>query len=687
MTVSKEKRLSYTEQAKQLVASLTLEEKVYLMSGQMDLQVVRAAITKQSGEHYNSYPYPAGGIPEKGIPAMLFCDGPRGVVCGTGKSTCFPVSMCRGATFDIALEAKIGRAVAREVQAYGGNLFAGVCINLPYNPGWGRSQETYGEESFHIGEMGAALTRGVQQEGVIACLKHLAFNQMEISRFKVNVTCAKRTEREVFLPHFKKCIEAGAGAVMSAYNLYNGVHCGHSHYLQNELLKQEWGFDGFVMSDFNWGVKDTVQAANGGMDIEMCCTKFFGEKLVEAVQAGLVAEATVNEAALRIVRTLIAFDAEMKPEPESVIGCDEHIALAKQAAREGIVLLQNKNNLLPLQKSKTKKLLLLGKLAKAKNIGDGGSSEVYSKYVVSPLQGLAAVNPDANIVYYDGSDIQHSCELAKQADAVVLVAGYNHADEGEFVAPNKNEAYTSAIGGDRTGGLGLHAQDVQLIQAIGAVNSRTAVVLIGGNTIMIEEWKHSVEAILMAFYPGMEGGTAIAEILYGDVNPSGKLPFVLPAKEEHLPQVKWDTDAQFYQYYHGYTKLEKEGLRPSLPFGFGLSYTSFAFCNAEFTAKNGYVCGKCMVKNIGERSGEEVVQLYVGFANSKINRPVKILRGFARVALQPGEEKAVEICCSTSELCWYNEETASMELEHMEYQVYIGNSADTTHLLQGTVTL
>lgn len=227
MKCTKEHRLSFTEKAKKIVDSLTLEEKVSLMSGSCTLQDMITEMQENPDAHYNHKPYRAGGIEEKGIPPMLFCDGPRGVVCGMRKATCFPVSMLRGASFDIELEEQIGEAIGREVRAFGGNLFAGVCINLPYNPGWGRSQETYGEESFHLGEMGKALIMGVQEENVLACVKHYAFNQMEVSRFKVSVDCDKRTEREVFLPHFKKCVDAGAASVMSSYNLYQGVKCGH----------------------------------------------------------------------------------------------------------------------------------------------------------------------------------------------------------------------------------------------------------------------------------------------------------------------------------------------------------------------------------------------------------------------------------------------------------------------------
>ncbi len=688
MKCSKTKRLSYTERAKKIVDSLTLEEKVYLMSGDITLQDMLKDMQADTNKHYNYIPYGAGGNEKAEIPKMLFCDGPRGVVCGVGETTCFPVSMLRGATFDVDLEERIGHAIGKEIRAYGGNLFGGVCINLPYNPGWGRSQETYGEESFHLGEMGAALTRGVQDEDVIACIKHFAFNQMEISRFKVNVECDKRTEREVYLPHFKRCIDEGAAAVMSSYNLYKGTHCGHNDYLLNKVLKDEWGFDGFIMSDFIWGVRDTVEAANGGQNIEMCCTQFFGDKLVEAVRNGEVPESNIDDAAVRITRTLLAFEeAYSSNYDKTVVGCKEHIYLALESARKGITLIQNENDVLPLKKSEVKNIVVLGGLANKGVIGDYGSSRVYPKYVITPLEGITKVAENSEIIYYDGENLEHAKKLASNADAVVFVVGYNHDDEGEFIAADAAEGYTEAMGGDRTKSLGLHENEVKLLQEVGPVNKNSVAVLIGGNMIMMEKWKESISSILMAYYPGMEGGTAIAEILFGDVNPSGKLPYVIPYKESDLPQVNWDTDSQFYEYYHGYAKLEKEGVKPSVPYGFGLSYTTYEVKDADFKVENDTLYATCKVENTGKVDGEEVVQMYVGFEKSTVDRPVKLLRGFKRVALKAGECKEITIQCPVERLTWYNQETESMELEHMEYAVYIGSSSDNKDLIKGSISI
>lgn len=693
MRATKEYRLSFTEEAQKIVEKLTLEQKVWLMSGNMDFsnmtEEMMAAMAEQMQSpenHYNVTPYDAGGLPEHNVPSMLFCDGPRGIVCGSWKSTCFPVSMARGATFDTALEEEIGHCIGREARAYKGNLFAGVCVNLPYNPGWGRSQETYGEETYQVGQMGAALVRGVQDEDIIACVKHYAFNDMENARFKCSVTCDQRTEQEVYLPHFKDCIDAGAASVMSAYNRYNGVHCGHNKYLLSQVLKDEWDFDGFVMSDFVWGVKDTVEAANGGQDMEMMYTEWFGKRLIKAVEDGFVPEERINDAALRIIRTLIAFDRGHKEYDESVIGCPEHIAVAKKAAEESITLIKNKD-VLPLKRDAVKKVALIGKLADKPNIGDQGSSWVRPPYTVTALEGMQKANPGCETVYDDGSDLERAKKLAAEVDAVIFVVGYNYDDEGEYVSVSEETNYLGAVGGDRKESLGLHADEIELLQQVGPVNPNSVTVLIGGNMIMMTEWYDCVNAVLMAYYPGMEGGTALAEIIYGDVNPSGKLPYVVPYKECDLPYVDWEATDQYYEYYHGYTRLEKNGIKPMIPYGFGLSYTTFEITDPKAVVTDDNLKVTAKVKNTGSVDGDEVVQLYVGFENSAVDRPVKQLRGFKRVSVKAGEEKEVEICTPLEKLKWYNPVYREWQLEKMEYPIYVGSSAADEDLVKTAISL
>ncbi len=693
MRADKNYRLSFTDEAQKIVDRLTLEEKVSLMGGNIDMQhltpeMMAAMAEGMQGDenHYNVTPYAAGGLEEHGVPPMLFADGPRGVVCGNWKSTCFPVSMARGATFSPELEEKVGHCIGKEVRAYGGNLFAGVCINMPYNPGWGRSQETYGEETYQIGQMGAALVRGVQDEDVMACVKHYAFNDMENARFKCSVTCDQRTEQDVYLPHFKDCLDAGAASIMSSYNRYNGVHCGHHNYLLNQVLKKEWDFDGFVMSDFCWGVRDTVEAANGGQDMEMMWTKEFGERLVKAVEDGFVPEEKINQAALRIIRTILAFDKDHKEYDMSVVGCAEHVAVAREVAEKGITLIKNEH-VLPLAKADTKKIALIGKLANTEIIGDHGSSWVRPPYVVTPEEGLKKANENCEVIFNDGSDIESAKKLAKEADAVVFVVGYNHDDEGEFISEDQMENYTGAVGGDRKESLGLHKDEIELLQQVGPVNEKSVAVLAGGNMIMMTEWYDCVNAVIMAYYPGMEGGTALAEIIYGDVNPSGKLPYVVPYKESDLPHVDWEATDQYYEYYHGYTRLEKNGVKPLVPYGFGLSYTTFAITDPKAAVEGDNLVVSARVANTGAMDGDEVVQVYVGFENSAVDRPVKQLRGFQRVSLKAGEEANVTITTPLEKLKWYNPVYRRWELEKMTYPVYVGNSAADEDLVKTEITI
>lgn len=677
--MTKQQRMKYDQRAREIVGRMSLEEKAYLMSGSITPDKMMHDFGTP-GFHYNMVPYAAGGNERLGVPSLRFCDGPRGVV--SGSSTCFPVAMGRGATFDTELEERVGRAIGREVRAQGGNYFGGVCINLPYNPGWGRSQEVYGEESFHLGEMGKALVRGVQSQNVLACLKHYAFNSMEISRFKVSVTCDKRTEQEVFLPHFKECIDAGAASVMSAYNLYNQVHCGHSEYLLDKVLREDWGFDGIVTSDFVWGVKDTVAAANGGQNVEMPCTRLFGGRLVKAVQDGFVPEEKIDKAAVCIVRTLLAYEEAQDPEeyPQSVVCCEDHIRLALECAHKSITLIKNEG-VLPFDAS-VKKVAVIGRLAEQDNLGDHGSSRVFPPYVVTLPQALKKRGIEA--VVCDGADIEEARKAAAAVDAVLIVAGYDYNDEGEYVAPEQTAgmggAVMESVGGDRES-LGLKDGEAALINAIGRTNPKTAVVLIGGNTIITSGFDKSVPAMLMAYYPGMEGGTAITDIVFGNVCPSGKLPFVVPFSADDLPYVKWNTKQQYYEYYHGYAKLEKEGVEPEFPYGFGLSYTSFEVSCVSVSVGGDGVAVSCKVKNTGKVGGGEVVQLYIGFENSRIDRPKKLLRGFKRVSLDPGTEEEVSIFCPIEKLKFYDPAHAEWRLEDIPYTAYIGTSSDSKDLL------
>lgn len=662
--------------ADDLVSQMTLEEKVGMMTPHLRSNFKFMMEIVRDGMKYNQHAYAAGGNERLKIPAMRFFDGPRGLV--SGPATCFPVALQRAATFDPDLEYQVGKAISEEIRASGGNYFGGVCINLLRHPAGGRAQESYGEDPFLLGAMGSAMVRGIQYNNVMACVKHFALNNQENTRFKINVDCEERVLREVYLPHFKTCIEAGAASVMGAYNKFRGEQCCQNSHLLRDILKDDWGFQGFTISDFVQGVRNTAKAANGGLDIEMPAEHYYGKQLIDAVQAGTVAEEVVNASAQLVARTVLRFETAPDPRdgyPERLVGNDQHISLALKIAEKSMVLLQNKNNVLPLDDSKTKNVLVVGKLAKSENIGDHGSSQVRPKYVVTPLQGLQRLYGDkVNFIYDDGLNIDSTRQKAASADAVLFVVGYNHDDEGEYI-----EMGSSPIGGDRKS-IRLHPADSKMIQAVGPANPESVVVLIGGSAIIMEEWKDKVAAIVDAFYPGMEGGTALAKVLFGAVNPGGKLPFSIAADEQDYPAFDRLATQVTYDRFQGYTKLDHDGKKAAFPFGFGLSYTTFDIDSASVQVQDQQVIATARVTNTGSRAGDQVVQLYIGYDNSVVERAHKLLSGFKRISLAPGASQVVTVSCPLEKLRWYSPESHSWELEKMEYQAYIGFSSNEDDL-------
>ena len=420
---------------------------------------------------------------------------------------------------------------------------------------------------------------------------------------------------------------------MSAYNRYQGAMCGENEYLLRQVLRNEWDFDGFTICDFVWGVKDTVASASSGLDIEMPITHFYGEKLLEAVREGEVTEQTIDESALRIIRTLLAHEHFIE-EHKKEGSCDyrKHQELALQCAREGITLLKNEDQLLPIDCKKRKKIVVLESYADRENIGDRGSSQVYAPYVVTILQGITEYPSDAEVIYYSEESASHCRRLAKEADVVVIVAGNDYLD--------------------------------------------AVVVLVGGSMILMDEWKDQVGAILMAYYPGMEGGKAVADVLFGKTNPGGKLPFVIPKKEEDLPEIDWDAEEFRYDYYHGYILLNKSHVKPLYPFGYGLSYTTFTLAGMKAWRDEENLYASVIAKNTGKREGSEVVQMYVGTADSKVERPEYVLKDFQKIRLDAGEEKEVKLVCPIREMAYFDEGRNEFVAEFsIPYEVYVGTSS------------
>jgi beta-glucosidase len=664
-----------------LLDELDLAEKVFMLSGHGFFEGIA-----QDGGRYCARMYPIGAGNERlGIPPLLFNDGPRGVAAGS--STCFPVSMARGASVDVELERRIGEAIGRELRAQGGNLFGGVCINLLRHPAWGRAQETYGEDSFHLGELGAALVEGVQRHNAVATLKHFAANSMENARFHVDVRIGERALREVYLRHFERCVGAGAGAVMSAYNRLNGAYCGHNEALLTGILKGDWGFDGFVYSDFVLGCRG-ADACAAGLDVEAPDTLHFGEKLVAAVRAGDVPMERIDDAVRRVLRVL--FRTLARPDPErygpELVACDAHVALAREAAEKSIVLLSNQNAL-PWDAASLRRVLVLGELAALPNLGDHGSSRVYPPRVVTPLEGLRDACPDAEILHDAGDDPVRVARLAAAADAVLVVAGYSHEQEGEFIPAEMSGDAGSSIGGDRVE-LSLGADQERMILAAADANPGTVVAVMSGSAVLMEAWRRRVGAILMLWYPGMEGGRALADVLLGAVNPSGRLPFHVPKRAEDLPFFDRDAREIEYDSWHGLARFDRDGVTPAFPFGFGLSYSRFEFAHPDAALEgDAELRVEVDVANRGAREGALVVQVYAGPVDAPADTPPRRLCAFARETRVAGEARRVTLTIRLRDLADFDETARCWRLRAGDWRIQVGGSSAPADLLETRVSL
>ncbi len=682
-----------------ILAEATLEEKVAMMSGRGFFQQF-----KESDSRWGGHPYRAGGGCERlDVPALYFTDGPRGVA--RGKSTCFPCSMARGATFDRELEQRIGEVMGIEARAQDCTLSGAVCINLLRHPAWGRAQETYGEDPYHVGEMGAALATGIQTHNVVATAKHFAVNSIENARFKVDVKVDPRTLREVYLPHFKRTLDAGCASVMSAYNKLNGEFCGQNRVLLTDILRDEWGFEGFVHSDWVAGVHAPYGAA-AGLDVENPEPLVFGDKLVAAVNSGAVEPEVIDRACRRILTTIYQFASREDPYESytlDMVATDAHRAVAKEAATKSVVMLKN-TAVLPLQVDRLKSIAVLGRLARLENTGDHGSSRVRPDHVVTAYEGIQkALAPSTELLYAEETDLNQVRVAAAAADSVVVVVGYTAEEEGEYVpgdialdpdvqaavgeATEAQRTNNFAVGGDRRL-LTLPSAQVAMIEAACAENDKVTVVMISGSAVVISGWVDRAGAVLHGFYMGMEGGHALADILFGVVSPSGKLPFSVPEKEEDLPFFDPDADEIEYGPYHGYTMFDREADKvPAFPFGFGLSYTTFEYRALKtYNAPDGLRVS-ATVRNTGSVCADEIVQLYAGFPGKAVDRPLKLLREFTRISLAAGEVRTVHFYIPYTDLSYWNESNGSWVIERGTHQIYVGGSSRTEDLLVDEVVL
>ncbi|MDN4616355.1 glycoside hydrolase family 3 C-terminal domain-containing protein [Leifsonia sp. F6_8S_P_1B] len=656
-----------------LLAQLTQEEKLWLLDGDQEFW---PAIAEMS-QAYNARPIIMGAIERLGIPGLRFSDGPRGVVMGA--STAFPVSMARGATWDLDLEERIGIAIGRELRAQGANFFGGVCINLPRHPAWGRAQETYGEDPYLLGEFGAALIRGVHRNAM-AVAKHYALNSMENARFTVDVRADDSTLHEVFLPHFRRAVEEGVDGIMTSYNSVNGDWAGQNEVLLEGILRRQWGFQGVTVSDFISGIRGAAVSLVAGLDVEEPARQQRAAHLADELAAGEASWEHVDRAARRILRTQLAYYAsDLEPQPNpSVVFSREHRELAREVAQRSMVLLRNETigdaPLLPLDASSLSRVAVIGRLAGVPNTGDHGSSDVHSPEVTTALDGIVAALPNATVTHVEADDPDAAALAATKADVAIVVVGYTADDEGEYLgtdAMNNPDllalfppmpegmmlggepgatatAMGTAEGGDRAS-LRLRPVDEEIILATAAANPRTVVVVVTAGAVITERWRTEVPATVISWYSGCEGGHALADVLLGRVDASGRLPYSIPTSEEHLPFFDREATSIVYDRWFGQRLLDRDGHPAAYPLGFGLSYTTFHIDQVEAHPVDGeHFTAAATVANTGSRRGRHVVQLY-GVIHAA-DFPSRVLLGFATVELEPGQTRTVEVGASTRPL-------------------------------------
>ncbi len=665
------------KQVEMLVNSMSTKEKIKMMMGDNFMKVMLKGLIKE-GRVYNIEPITSGGCKRLGIDnGIKFTDGPRGVVMG--NSTCFPVAMLRGATFDDDLEQEIGIAMANEAIAQGANYFAGICINLVRNPKWGRCQESYGEDQYMLGNMGVALTNAMQQNGVVACIKHFALNSIEDLRFYIDVKCSDKVLHEIYLPHFKKCIDAGALSVMGAYNKVNGQYCCANEKLMTTILREQWGFDGLTISDFVWGVTDAKACVNAGCDIEMPMPSEY-KKVNRLLKKGEIKIESINKSVSNILSVMLRMDGKQKAVSKDVVCCNKHTELSRYAATQGMVLLEN-NGLLPLAKDAN--ILVCGEYADTVNVGDKGSSSVHSPYCVTAYQGIQ--NNFDRVHLCNGRAAKDIDRYFDSTDVAIVNVGFDYRTEGEFVVKANINATTKKQnkGGDRDS-LHLCQADIALIKKLKQNNKKVVAVIYSGAAVLVEDIIPYCDAIVMNFYAGLEGGNALAEILCGETNPSGKLPFTVAKDQDdyvpfkHLGQQPYVID---YNYYHGYTHFEKNNIMPRYEFGYGLSYTTFELANLIVEQSQQNVIVNVDVNNIGDTKGKEVVQVYIGSDRKDIDRPIKQLKGYKKVEVESNSSARVQITIPIDELRFYNQENGSWQLD-TDYVVYVGNSSQTSKCLK-----
>jgi beta-glucosidase len=694
--------LPVEQRVQDLLGRMTVQEKVAMLSGESWMQTVPNQ--------------------RLGIPSIKIADGPIGIRSWAGPSaktsglgakmqvtaTAFPAGVAMAATWDTGLLQQEGKAIGQETKALGRDMILGPTVNINRTPLWGRNFEGYGEDPYLAGRLAVAYIKGVQEEGVIATVKHFAANNQEFERHRVNARVNERALNEIYFPAFKAAVqEAGVWSVMSAYNKLNGVHCAESRALLKDVLQDEWGFKGFVVSDWG-GTYSTAGTVNAGMDLEMpggepmkewlqeARTQAAGngsgwlvsEKVLPEVSSGKISPATIEDNVGRMLRVMFVSGQFDKPHTATgEIDTPEQKALARKASAESIVLLKNAGDLLPIDPLKIHSLVVIGPSAATARTGGGGSSLVKPKYSIAPLKGIQDRAGNRLQVSYalgvsmEGEDSakdtpeaeaqlrNEAASAAAKADAAIVVVGRSAKLESEDFDIKS---------------LDLPAGQDDLVQAVAKANKNTIVVINAGGPVLMSRWLAQVPAVLDLWYGGQEGGNAIADVLFGDANPSGKLPvsFVKQWKDSpaygHYPGENLEVDYA-EGIYVGYRYFDKQKIEPLFPFGYGLSYTKFDYSDLKVSpsklSPGQTVEVSLRVHNSGSRSGAEVVQLYVHEGHSSVDRPVQELKGFRRVDLAPGETKTVDFTLDRSAMAFYSTAKRDWTAEPGQFDVLVGASS------------
>ena len=683
-----------------IISSLTVQEKVALCHAQSK--------------------FSTAGVERLGIPELWMSDGPHGVRAEikwddwgsagwTNDSiTAFPALTCLAATFNPNLSKDYGISIGEEARYRKKDVLLGPGVNIYRSPLNGRNFEYMGEDPYLASKMVVPYIQGVQQNGVAACVKHFALNNQELWRDHINVEVSDRALHEIYLPAFKAAVEEGkVWSIMGSYNQFRGQHCCHNSKLLNDILKKDWNFDGAVITDWG-GAHDTKQAALNGLDIEMgtgtdglvSSTKnaydyyFLANPFLKLIKNGEIKEEVLNDKVRRILRLM--FRTNMNPNRSlGRMNNQEHVDVARKIAGEGIVLLKNKGSFFPIDPSKKITIAVIGENATRPLTVGGGSSELKAKNEISPLEGLKNRYKNATIIHAMGyasgpsaydraipSDLdanklkQEAIEAASKADIVLFFGGLN-----------KNH-FQDCEGADRKEFKLPFGQD-ELLNELLKVNSNIGVVLVSGNAVEMP-WISSVKALMQTWYLGSVAGDAIADVISGDVNPSGKLPFSFPKKlsdnaAHSFGELSYPGDG-VNQYYKedilvGYRWFDTKKIKPQFAFGEGLSYTTFELSNFKTDkkeySKNETILISGNVSNTGNVDGAEVVQVYVGKLNSKVKRAEKELKGFQKIEVKKGGNTAVNISIDLKSLSFYDESISNWNLEKGEYLIYIGNSSNT----------